>query len=118
MPHLIAVCEVKPKNGRTYIQDYSLDSHVTHHANADTDKGHYSCPPFNIPPCLPDNTIPTHSDSCLLEIKLKERDQMLFGCINPTPTISLSSYWLFLSDSVKFETISTFNGSTFSAATS
>ena len=52
MPHLIAVCEVKPKNeAERTIQDYILENYVTHHTNADTDKGR-----VNIPPCPSDNT--------------------------------------------------------------
>ena len=40
MPHMIAVCEVKPMNGaQRIIQNYSLDDYVTHHTNADTGKG-------------------------------------------------------------------------------
>ena len=40
MPLMIAVCEVKPMNGaQRIIQNYSLDHYVTHHTNADTDKG-------------------------------------------------------------------------------
>ena len=90
-PHIIAICEVKPKNGaERLIQEFSIDGYLDFSTNLDTHKGrgmiiliHASI--SNL--VLKINPLPVE-EACVLEIKLKKKDILLFACVYRSPTDS------------------------------
>ena len=95
-PHIIAVCEVKPKNGKErLIQDYSFDGYsVPYQTNAINRTGrgiiilvHKSLSHH----VLHVNATIKYEEVCLLEIKLENNDLLIFGCIYRSPTETVTS---------------------------
>ena len=93
-PHIIAICEVKPKNGaeRT-LQDYTMNGYVLHHTNIDSNVGrgiaiyvHSSI--ANLISQI--NTTPFR-EACILEIYLQGTDTMVFGCFYRSPSLNSAS---------------------------
>ena len=96
-PLIVAICEVKPKNrAEVDLLDFALADYTLHPTNLDngTEIGrgiavytHKTIEKsvIDVKPTTPFN------ESCLLEIKLKGRDRLLFGCIYRSPTISSTS---------------------------
>ena len=94
-PLIIAICEVKPKNAseRT-LKDYEIPNYTLHPVNLENDAGrgiavytHKSLDKSTI------QVIPSQGfqEVCLLEIRLRGGDMLLFGCCYRSPTTSESS---------------------------
>ena len=94
-PHIMAICEVKPKN---LIQltdmDYKIPGYTLHPVNLDNDVGR-GVAIYTI--AALDKSV-NHIDSyhkfeevCLLEVRLRSGDVLLFGCVYRSPTPSESS---------------------------
>lgn len=90
-PLVIAVCEMKPKNARQYeLQDHQIPGYTLHPVNIEPgSKGrgiavysHNSLDKsiIQIQPEL------SFDETCLLEIKLRGNDILLFGCFYRSPT--------------------------------
>ena len=94
-PMLIAVSEVKPKNGRKMSEaDYVIDGYTINPVNLDKESGrgiivysHNSLDKSTIQ-IKPGNSF---NEACLLEVRLRNRDTLLFGCIYRSPTQTESS---------------------------
>ena len=92
-PMIVAVCEVKPKNSHER-HNYDIPGFSLHPVNLDSSVGrgiavytHSSLDQSII-------QIKSHlsfQESCLLEIKLRGGDLMLFGCFYRSPTLSATS---------------------------
>ena len=87
-PMIVAVCEVKPKNSRER-HDYGIPGYSLHPVNLDNSAGrgiavytHSSLDQsiVQINPGL------CFQEACLVEIKLRGGDLMLFGCFYRSPT--------------------------------
>ena len=88
-PSLVAICEAKPKHGVKELNEYKIDGFQLFHSNLNTASGrgiavyaHNS---------KEKSVAQLHSDAvseeyCFLEIKLRNNDKMLFGCIYRSPT--------------------------------
>ena len=93
-PDIIAICEVKPKNGKKerLIQDYSIDGYSEpYETNATNNVGRGIVVLVNesIKDRVLEITLKSEfQEACLLEVKLQGTDSLLFGCIyrSPTPT--------------------------------
>ena len=94
-PHIIALCEVKIKNGseRTKL-DYEIPGYVLYPTNLFNNTGrgialyiHTSID--NLVVEVDDEK--TCDEYCLLEVKIEKNDTLLFGCIYRSPTKSLTS---------------------------
>ena len=94
-PHLVAICEVKPKNGylRT-LQDYSINGYTLHYTNIDNDQGrgivihtHNSISHLVLQITSPIN----FEEACVIEIQLSGNDKLIFGCLYRSPTASCTS---------------------------
>ena len=91
-PHIIAICEVKPKNGKKeyLIQDYVIEGYSEpYETNALNKIGrgiviliHESM--NNL--VLEVKPTSEFKEACLLEVKLQGNDTLLFGCIYRSPT--------------------------------
>ena len=94
-PHIIAICEVNPKNGsERLIQDYIIEGFTIYSANLDNHKGrgiiilvHSSISHL----VLQIKPASDFEEICLLEIKLKHKDILIFGCIYRSPTENCNS---------------------------
>ena len=94
-PHIIAICEVKPKKKtERQLQDYTLDGFIPYHTNTDSDKGrgivvlvHHSISHL----VLQVQSEIEFEEACLIEIKLKDNDVLMFACIYRSPTQSDTS---------------------------
>ena len=94
-PLVITVCEVKPKNAKERVlKDYEIPGYSLHPVNLeleDTGRGiavyTHSSLDNSIIQIQPDISF---DEACLLEIRLRGGDLLLFGCIyrSPTPTCS------------------------------
>ena len=91
-PLIIAICEVKPKNynDRTLL-DYQIPGYAIHPLNLDSNNGRGMA--VYIHDTLENSVIDiksdiTFSEVCLLEVKLRGGDKLLFGSFyrSPTPT--------------------------------
>jgi len=96
-PHIIAVCEVKPKNGseRTTM-DFNIDNYTLYSTNlapgSNTGRGIAVYVHVNIDSGV--SMVPISikfEEACLLEFNLQGKDKLLFGCIYRSPTRTASS---------------------------
>ena len=89
-PMIIAVCEVKPKNSKDRtLEDYKLPGFSLHEVNIQSKNGrgiavyaHHSIDNS----VVQGNSHVTFEEVCLLEIRLKGGDKLLFGCFYRSPT--------------------------------
>jgi len=92
-PMLIAVSEVKPKNGREMSEaDYGIDGYTINQVNKASGRGiivysHNSLDKSAIQIKLGNS----FNEACLLEVRLLNGDTLLFGCIYRSPTHTKSS---------------------------
>ena len=94
-PMLIAVSEVKPKNGREMsVIDYSIDDYTINPVNLDKTTGrgiivytHNSLDKSAIQVKVSNS----FEEACLIEVRLRNGDTLLFGCIYRSPTQSEKS---------------------------
>ena len=94
-PLIVAVCEAKPKNARERsLKDYEIPNFTLHPVNLESTDGrgiavytHQSIGKSTI------QVIPNsgYQEACLLEIRLRGGDLLLFGCCYRSPTTSESS---------------------------
>ena len=94
-PLVVAVCEAKPKNARERsLKDYEIQNFTLHPVNLENTDGrgiavytHESIGKSTI------QVIPNSGfqEACLLEIRLRGGDLLLFGCCYRSPTVSDSS---------------------------
>ena len=91
-PMVIAICEVKPKNSKERAeQDYIIPGYSFHPLNLDSDTGRgvviytHSSLDKSVIQVIPELGF---EEACLLEIRLRGGDSLLFGCFyrSPTPT--------------------------------
>ena len=94
-PLIVAVCEIKPKNGsERSSKDYEIPNYTTHPVNLDNVSGRGIA--IYTHKSLDNSTIqitPNQSfdEVCLLEIRLRGGDMLLFGCFYRSPTVCESS---------------------------
>ena len=95
-PMIVAVSEVNPKNGKDMAEaDYSIDGYSIHPVNLDKPESgrgiviytHNSIDKSVIKL----QTTNAFEESCLLEVRLRNGDFLLFGCIYRSPTQTSSS---------------------------
>ena len=96
-PDIIAICEVKPKNGKKerLIQDYSIEGYSEpYETNATNNVGrgivvlvHESLKNLVLEIKLNSK----FQEVCLIEVKLEGTDSLLFGCIYRSPTSTPTS---------------------------
>ena len=94
-PMLIAVSEINAKNGTERSEaDYSIDNYTINPVNLDKTSGrgiiiytHSSLDKSAIQVKM-DNTF---EEACLLEVRLRNGDMLMFGCIYRSPTQTLDS---------------------------
>ena len=89
-PLIIGICEIKPKNSRDYSEeDYRIDGYNLHPVNLDTKSGrgiavytHESIEKsvMELTPII------KFEEICLLELRLRGGDKLLFGCTYRSPT--------------------------------
>ena len=94
-PHIIAICEVKRKqNGALTLLDYDIPGYTLHPLNLDNTTGRgiviYTIQGLDksVNQIVLNNNF---EEACLLEIRLRGNDIMLFGCIYRSPTPSTTS---------------------------
>ena len=96
-PHIIAICEVKPKNWKNerLIQDYAIQGYSEpHQTNAlnRVGRGIIILTHESIKDLVVDVQIASEfQEACMIEIKLKGNDVLLFGCLYRSPTSTPSS---------------------------
>ena len=94
-PHIIAMCEVKPKNGRERtLLDYKIPGYSLHSTNLcnNIGRGLAIYTHFSLDSRVVKIDINVEcEESCLLEIKTEEHDTLLFGCIYRSPTTTKTS---------------------------
>ena len=94
-PHLIAITEVKLKNGDDRKeQDYSLKNFLLYSTNIGHEKGRGIIILIHISiasSVLQIQPLTEYEEACLLEVKLNKKDVMIFGCFYRSPTKSISS---------------------------
>ena len=89
-PHIIAISEVKPKNGnRRTLEDYQIPGFSIHHVNLDSNTGRGIA--VYTHEALDKSVIQINPEisfeiACLLEIRLRGGDLLLFGCFYRSPT--------------------------------
>ena len=89
-PMLIAVSEVKPKNGKEMTgTDYSIDGYTINPLNLDNTTGrgiiiytHHSLDKSVVEVKVTNS----FEEACLIELRLRNGDALLFGCIYRSPT--------------------------------
>ena len=95
-PVIIAICEIKPKNRKRelLLQDYVIPGYTLHSVNLENNLGRgvamYTHDAINksvlqIKPDL------GYTEACLLEVRLRGGDVLLFGCFYRSPTQSSTS---------------------------
>ena len=89
-PIIIAVCEVKPKNGGNLDSlDYKIDGYTLHHANLNENQGRgivvYTKTELDASIFQVDLKF---QEAVQLDIKLKQGDCLSFSCIYRSPTLS------------------------------
>jgi hypothetical protein len=93
-PMIVAVSEVKPKiRGGLSEADYSIDGYTMNPVNLDPDtnkgRGMIIYTHQSLEKCtIQINPSPQFEEACLLEIRLRGGDTLLFGCIYRSPTPS------------------------------
>ena len=94
-PHIIALCEIKPKNGseRT-LRDFTINGFACHQTNLDNNIGrgiavltHSSISHL----VTRINQTSEFQEAFIIEIHLSKNDKLLFGCFYRTPTHTASS---------------------------
>ena len=94
-PMIVAVSEVKPKNGREMCEiDYSIDGYTINQVNLDKESGRGII--VYTHNCLEKSAVQiklssSFEEACLVEIRLRNGDTLLFGCIYRSPTQTESS---------------------------
>ena len=95
-PMIIAVSEIKPKNGGELSEaDYKIDGYTTNPVNIDPVTGgrgiivytHNSLDKSTVQL----GPVASFEEACLLEIRLRGSDTLLFGCVYRSPTPSHSA---------------------------
>ena len=94
-PNIIAICEVKPKNGKERTElDYQIPNYTLFNANLSTASGRgvavYVISTMNSRVSEVTTSI-KFDEVCLLEVKLSNQDSLLFGCFYRSPTQSETS---------------------------
>ena len=95
-PMVIAISEVKPKNisKKLMIQDYAIPGYTLHPKNLDNESGRgiavYTHESID-KSVIEIQVESTFEEACLLEIRLRGGDVLLFGCIYRSPTPSTNS---------------------------
>ena len=90
-PLVIAVCEVKPKHGKEHdIMDYEIPDYTLHSVNLGPNSNGRGVAVFTHS-SIEKSTIQIQPDlsfeeACLIEIKLRGGDILLFGCFYRSPT--------------------------------
>ena len=95
-PLVIAICEIKPKNTKERdIQDYTIPDYSIYPVNLDPNDTTGRRLAVYTHKSIDKSTIqiqPEHDfeEACLLEIRLRGGDTLIFGCFyrSPTPTIN------------------------------
>ena len=98
-PLIIGICEVKPKNGKDYDQlDYQIPEYVMHPVNLDNSdsepggRGMVVYTHKSIEKSVMEITPSVDfQETCLLEIRLRGGDILLFGCLYRSPTSTTTS---------------------------
>ena len=92
-PALIAVCEVKTKNGKQReLIEYEIIGFKLYHCHLESESGRgiavyvHNSLVKSVQQIRPKINF---EESCLLQVKLRGSDMMLFGCIYRSPTPSL-----------------------------
>lgn len=91
-PQIIAVCEVKPKNGSERAEvDYQIPNYSLYSTNLlnHTGRGIAVYVISSMVSSISEISLPIDfQEACLLEVKLKNYDKLLFGCFyrSPSPT--------------------------------
>ena len=94
-PMIIAVCEVKPKTQREQsLKDLEIPNFNLHHENLNVTKGRgiaiYTHQSIEKSTIQIKSTI-DFEEACLIEIRLRGGDMLLFGCIYRSPTTTETS---------------------------
>ena len=94
-PMIIAVCEVKPKTQREQsLKDLEIPNFNLHHENLNVTKGRgiaiYTHQSIEKSTIQIKSTI-DFEEACLIEIRLRGGDMLLFGCIYRSPTTTEKS---------------------------
>ena len=95
-PLIIAISEMKPKRNSKNMtdQDYAIPSYTLHPINLDNEKGRgiavYTHETID-KSVLQINLESSFEEACLLEIRLRGGDILLFGCMYRSPTPSFNS---------------------------
>ena len=91
-PHIFAICEVKPKNSKDRCkQDYHISGYTLYSVNIESDKGRGIVIYIqnNLANSVRNVDVNTaFQEVCLLEIKLRGGDTMIFGCFYRSPSYS------------------------------
>ena len=91
-PVIIAICEVKSKNGKLReLIEYDIEGFNMYHCNLDKENGRGIA--VYVHSSVDKSIIQVKTDIkfeeyCLLDIKLRGADMMLFGCFYRSPTLS------------------------------
>ena len=95
-PLIVAITEVKPKNSKKErsLMDYQLENYSLHPINLENDKGRgmavYIYKSME-KPCADITATVNFDECCLIEIRLRGGDLMLFACCYRSPTQSKTS---------------------------
>ena len=94
-PSIIAVCEMKPKSGsaRT-VMDYHIKDYSLYSVNIENKTGRGIGVYVHLSIINHVSAVNFHQnfqEACMLEIRLKERNKLLFGCIYRSPTSNNTS---------------------------
>ena len=94
-PLIVAVCEIKPKNGKERtIKDYEIPNFNLHSTNLDNNIGRgiaiytHNSISKSLVQIMPDSIF---QEVCLIEMRLRGGDLFLFGCIYRSPTVTSNS---------------------------
>ena len=93
-PVLVAVSEAKTKRGFRQVNEFEIDGFQLFHSNLDTTSGRGIAVYAHA--SIQDSIVQVYSDIkfeeyCFLDIKLRNNDKLLFGCIYRSPTASETS---------------------------
>ena len=94
-PHLIALCEVKPKNGQRKILEYEINDYkISNRINIKNNHGRgiVILSHSSISPMVMDVECPVNcEEACLVEIRLTGDEKLAFACMYRSPTSKESS---------------------------
>lgn len=89
-PHIVAICEIKPKSGEKWqLHEYEIsDYKVVNHTNADNEKGRgiVILAHSSINHLVIDVKPVEFEEACIIEVRLSGRDKLIFACIYRSPT--------------------------------